>query len=345
MCSATNATSGGGVMSNIADDQNDIEEMVVGHFDGTLTDAQEKELAVALAASDAAKQLFLSYMRMEGRLHSLGRDGFLREPSTEAQKIVPKPTDSTPAVHTPWHSRRSRVWAASTSLAVCVTVMLTWALWPSSVSASSVLERAQRATAEMVDRTYRLVVSDLKADDGPASRQLRITVRGGGRFFVQPDHGAYFMGSSGADYWMARRNGPVFVTDDFRSLAPELQRRIPNRGLVDGVLTSPDEPLLLDISGLLLLIEGRYDIELVASSDPEEHHVRATRRSDFRGGPSIINFQVDAESGVVLKAEVNFRDSRQRIWELIDTPTLSEQWYHHSEHAPDRPVERLKAAK
>lgn len=330
-------------MSDIADDQNDIEELVVGHFDATLSDEQEEELAAELAASDSAKQLFLSYMRMEGRLHSLGRDGFLRGPTAEAQAAVSQPADSTPAVQVPQHSWRSRVWTASMSLTVCAAVMLTWALWPSSVSASSVLERARQAAAEMFDHTYRLVI-DANADNGPP-RELTITVRGGGRFVVQPDHGAYVMGSDGGEYWMARRNGPVFVTDDFRSLAPELQRRIPNRGLVDGVLAPPDEPLLLDMSGLLLLIEHRYDIELVDSGNPAEHHVKATRRSDFRGGPSIINLQADTESGVVLKAEVNFRDSRTRIWELIDTPTLSDQWYHHSEHAPDRPVERLKAAK
>ena len=68
-------------MSDIADDQNNIEELVVGHFDATLSDEQEEELAAELAASDSAKQLFLSYMRMEGRLHSLGRDGFLRGPT------------------------------------------------------------------------------------------------------------------------------------------------------------------------------------------------------------------------------------------------------------------------
>ena len=48
-----------------------VEELVIGHFDGSLTEEQEKELAEALASSDSAKQLFLSYMRMEGRLHSL----------------------------------------------------------------------------------------------------------------------------------------------------------------------------------------------------------------------------------------------------------------------------------
>lgn len=327
-------------MTDNANNHDVIEELVVGHFDGTLTEAQEKELTDALGTSTAAKQLFLSYMRMEGRLHSLGRDGFLREPAAEPQEIAGQSTDVAPVVESVSpHPRswRSRVWTASTSLAVCGVVVLTWALWPSSVSAGSVLEKAQQAAAEMVDRTYRLVMSHPNAEGGPATRELMITVRGGGRFVVQPDHGAYVMGSDGTDYWLARRNGPVCVTGDFRTLAPELRQRISNRRLLDGVLASPDEPLLLDISRLLRLAR-RYDIELVDSANPAEHHVRATRRSGVRGGPSVINIQADAESGVLLNAALTFEDSRQATFELVGTPTLSDQWYHHSEHAPDRPV-------
>ena len=333
-------------MSDKANDPDVIEELVIGHFDGTLTEAQEKELADALGTSAEAKQLFLSYMRMEGRLHSLGRDGFLREPAVECQEIAGQSADVAPVVErVPQRPRswRSRIWTASTSLVVCCAV-LTWALWPSSVSAGSVLEKAQQAAAEMVDRTYRLVMSHPNAEGGPAMRELTITVRGGGRFVVQPEHGAYVMGSDGTVYWMARRNGPVCVTGDFRTLAPELQQRIPNRRLLDGVLASPDEPLLLDISGLLQLIERRYEIELVDSGNPAERRVQATRRSGVRGGPSVIHFQADAASGVVLKAELNFADSRQRTWTLIETPTLSDQWYHHSQHAPGRPVERVGAS-
>jgi hypothetical protein len=330
-------------MTDKANDLDAVEELVVGHFDGTLTEDQEKELAAALATSASAKQLLLSYMRMEGRLHSLGRDGFLREPGAEPQEIAGQPADITPVVESvAERSRRSRIWTASTSLAVCTAVMLTWMLWPSSVSASGVLERAQQAAAEMVDRTYRLVMAHPDAEGDPTTRELRITVRGGCRFVVRPEHDGYVMGSDGTDFWMARRNGPVFITGDFRTLAPELQRQIPNRRLLDDVLASPDEPLLLDLSGLLLLIERRYDVELVDSANPAENHVRATRRSGVRGGPSTINFRADAESGVVLKVDLSFGDSRQRTWELIETPTLSDQWYHHSEHAPDRPVERLE---
>ena len=333
-------------MNDIADDHNHIEELVVGHFDGTLTEKQEKELAEKLAASASAKQLFLSYMRMEGRLHSLGRDGFLREPILETQDVDARPADSTHGVRNhpaPERSRRSHGWTVSTSLAVCASVMITWILWPSSVSAGSVLERAQQAAAEMVDRTYRLVMSHPDSEGEPTTRELTITVRGGGRFVIQPEHDAYVMGSDGTDYWMARRNGPVFITGDFRALAPELQRQIPNRRLLNDVLASPNEPLLLGISDLLQLIERRYDVELVDSANPAEHHVRATRRSNVRRRPSIINLHADAETGVVLKAEVNFPDSRQRRWELIETSNLSDQWYHHSQHAPDRQVKRLDA--
>ena len=98
--------------------QNDIEDLIVGHFDGTLSEEQERELAGALTTSAEAKQLFLSYMRMEGRLHSLGRDGLLREPTTEALVALSQPADSVPEVRSRRRSWRSRVLAASTSLAV-----------------------------------------------------------------------------------------------------------------------------------------------------------------------------------------------------------------------------------
>ena len=67
-------------MTDEPKNSNDLEKLIVDHFDGSLTEEQERELAGALATSAETKQLFLSYMRMEGRLHSLGRDGFLREP-------------------------------------------------------------------------------------------------------------------------------------------------------------------------------------------------------------------------------------------------------------------------
>lgn len=332
-------------MTDKANDLDAVEELVVGHFDGTLAEDQEKELAAALATSASAKQLLLSYMRMEGRLHSLGRDGFLREPVAEPQESVGQPADIAPVVNiVAPSSRRSRVWTASTSLAVCATVLLAWTLWASSVSASSVLRKAQRVAAEMIDRTYRMSETRPNAKGSLTKRELTITVRGEGRFVVQPDHGDYVMGSDGTDFWMTRRNGPVFVTGDFRKLAPELRRQIPNRRLLDDVLASPNEPLLLGMSDLLLLIERGYDIELVDSPNAEVHHVRATGRSLGRRRPSVINLYSDTETGVVLKAEVNFANSRQRTWELFETSTLSDQWYHHSEHAPNRPVKHLDAA-
>jgi len=327
--------------------QRDIENLIIGHFDGNLTEEQEKLLGRTLATSAEAKRIFTAHMRMEGRLHSLGRDGLLREPGVVTQDAFPADrsrqsanTEAEQNGSKSLPSSRFRVWTAS-SLAICVSLMLCWVLWPTSVSASGVLRKAQQVAAEMIDRTYRMSESRSNSEGRLTTHELTITVRGEGRFVVQPEHGDYVMGSDGTDYWIARRNGPVFVTSDFHAMAPELQRLIPNRQLLNDVLASPNEPLLLGMSDLLLLVKRRYDIELVDSANSAEHHVRASRRSNVRRLPSVINLHADAKTGVVLKAEVDFAESRQRTWELIEASSLSDQWYHHSQHVPDAQVQRL----
>ncbi|MDP6557516.1 MAG: hypothetical protein QGF59_17280 [Pirellulaceae bacterium] len=333
-------------MTGEPENRNHTEDLIIGHFDGTLNEEQERKLAEALATSAEAKKLFLSYMRMEGRLHSLGRDGFLREPIAEPavgpERPAPQPVDDAPVVRRgrqPSNFLRSRLFAASTSLAVCAAVILLlsfWVLWPSSVSASSVLQKAQQAAAELIDRTYRVTLSH--AGRRSQTRELTVDVRGGGRFVVRPVEGAYVMGSDGTDYWVTRPSGPVWVTSDFRSL----KRKIPDRQLL-GIAASPNEPLLLEMADLLALIERKYDVELVDSANVNEHHVRATLRSGRRNAPELIEFWADADSGVGLRAEIEWSNGRQMRFELVESVKLSDQWYHHSEHAPGREVKRLDA--
>ncbi len=326
--------------------QGDIENLIVGHFDGTLIEEQEKKLADVLATSAEAKQMFVSYMRLEGRLHSLGRDGFLRdpiaEPISEPERPAPPSTDTEPLV---LNGRpRLRIFAASTSLAVCAVVilmLLSGVLWPSSVSASSVLRKAQQAAEELIDRTYRVTVSGSRASF--QTQELTINVRGGGRYVIQPVGGAYVMGNDGTDFWVTRKNGPVFVTSDYRSLDPELQRKIPNKRLLE-VAASSDGPLLMGMPDLLSLIQRKYDLELVESAASKEHHIRATVKSGRRNGREAIDLWSDVDSGVPLRAEVRWANGRQTRFELVEYVKLSEQWYHYSEHAPGRKVERIHAS-
>ncbi|MEO2019808.1 MAG: hypothetical protein ABGZ53_36205 [Fuerstiella sp.] len=334
-------------MTDIAKNQNSIEELIVGHFDGSLTEQQETELAAALATSTASKQLFLSYMRMEGRLHSLGRDGFLREPAAEPEGIIQQPADITPVdqnniQHSP--SMRSRFLAVSTSLAVCAAVilMLTSGLWPSSVNANSVLRKAQQAAAHMVDRAYRVTISGGNVQYEAATQELMINIRGGRHFVIQPIHGSYAMGSDGIDYWLTQDGGPVWITKDYRTLPSAIGRRIPNRGMLK-LADSRDELLMMPMSSLLSRIEDSYDVELVESFDPAESHVRATLRSRRGNRAQIIEFWADADSGVVLRAELKWENGRLTRFEQVESPTLSDQWYHYSQHAPDRPVRRVNA--
>ena len=328
-------------MTDEANDPNVLDELILGHFDGCLTEDQERELTQALVDSTVARQLFLSYMRIEGRLQSLGQDGYLRKPDTAVNPW----TDSTPPVRNDaqrTYPSRARLWATSSSLAVCAALILLlgWFVLPSSVSAGSVLRQAKLAAVELVDRTYRVTVAESNAESRPATQELMINVRGGRHFVIQPIDGSYVMGSDGTDFWITQPRGPVWITRDYRSLDPKLQRRIPNRQLL-GLAANRKEPLMMLMPSLLSLIERDYDFDLLESDVFGQNHVQATLRVDKRFRPRIIEFWADNESGVVRRVDFKWTGRGLTRLELVDSPTLSEDWYHHSRHAPDQQVRRL----
>lgn len=337
--------------------QHNVEELIIEHFEGNLDADQESQLAAAISASTESKALFLSYMRMEGRLYSLGYDGFLSADDAQptrsrvnAVNVAPANRSSTAepvqsaksnlGIRRPKYQQHSRVWMASSSVAACcmLIAIVCWGLWPSPVNAGSVIRKALKAAEELIDRTYRITIS--RSEDQSQPRELMMNLGGGGRFVIQPAAGGYVMGNDGGDFWVTQRNGPVWVTSDFRRLASQLRKRMPERRLLE-LATSPDEPLLLGISDLLSLIERKYKLELVASDSVKEHHVRATVNSSRPNYPETIDLWSDAESGVVLRIEARFANGRNRQFELIETAKLSEQWYHYSEHAPGKKVERI----
>ncbi len=104
---------------------------------------------------------------------------------------------------------------------------------------------------------------------------------------------------------------------------------------------NPKEPLLLQMAGLLSLMEHTRDVELIESASTSEYHVRATLRSGPPNAPEKVDFCADTESGIGLRAEVTWADGSQMRFELLNSVPLSDQWYHHSEHAPGKEVQRL----
>lgn len=334
-------------MTNEPSKNIDIENLIVGHFDGTLNEDQEQELATELATSAESKQLFLFHMRMEGRLHSLGRDGFLREPSAgvaiEPERPASQSADTPPFVR--GGRKRLRLLAVS-SLAACTAVtmmMLSGVLWPSTVNANSVLKRAQVAASEPIDRTYRVTISH--EEERSSTGELRVDARDGGLFVLRPVDEAYVVGSNGTDYWLTRQGEPVWVTRKRAVLVPKLRRTMSSSRLLFGLASSPNEPLLLDMAGVLSKIEDWHNVELLDSTSSSEHHVRATlrhgRQNPPPNTPETIDFWADAESGVGLRAEMRWADGRQMQFELLASVKLTDRWYDYSEHAPDREVRRL----
>lgn len=62
-----------------------------------------------------------------------------------------------------------------------------------------------------------------------------------------------------------------------------------------------------------------------------------------RHRPAAIDFWADAVSEVVLRAEVEWSKERHMKFELVESATSSDGWYHESAHAPGQEVERLDA--
>jgi len=327
-------------MSDNSKDFQKIDDLIFGHFDHKLTKQQESELAQHLKTCPETRARFCTQMRMEGRLHSLGRDGFLSPPALQ----LPSETEAsasdnmhkvTPAAK---RSRKLNIPTAITSWVVAATAILlltSWSLWPSGVSAASVLEQAKEAAQEILDRTYRVTLINPK--DQTVRQSLRLDMRGASQFVIRPLDGSYIMGSDGSEFWITRPNGPVWVTNNFRSLAPALRRRIPNRRIL-GFATSPNEPLLLEISGLIALIERNYEIELVNSPGSPDHHIRATLRSAKPNVPQTIELWADPETGIVGKAVTHWPNQSSRALELVKSEPLHEDWLQYSHHAPHAEV-------
>ena len=327
-------------MSDRSKNFREIDGLIFGHFDHSLTKQQESELAHHLKTCPETRARFCTQMRMEGRLHSLGRDGFLSPPAPQLPSD-PEASESdhmhqvTPASKV---SHRASIPTAITSWVVAATAILlltSWSLWPSGVSAASVLEQAKQAAQKVLDRTYRVTLID--PQDQTVEQELRLDMRGASQFVIRPLDGSYIMGSNGSEFWITRPNGQVWVTSNFRSLAPALRRRIPNRRIL-GFATSPNEPLLLEISGLIALIERNYEIELVNSPGSPEHHIRATLRSAKPNIPQSIELWADPETGVVGKAITHWPTQSSRALELVESESLHENWLQHSHHAPNAEV-------
>ena len=332
-----------GPLEKYEPDQDAVEGLIVGHFEGSLDADQEKQLAAAISDSVESKKLFLSYMRMEGRLHSLGRDGFLRSPDENA--FTTREENATQTTVAPKPTQRSR-WnylkvLGSLAAGIILMFVLSNIIAPSSVNANTVLERAQQAAAELIDRTYHLVLTDLSDPDKPVKKEFDIDLRGGGSFVIWPKNEPYLMGCDGREYWMARnKRGPVAVTRDYKALAPELRRRIPNRRLVD-LLSSPNEPLLLDLSSFLSHIKRAYEIELVDAEDESLNHIQAIVRANRPARLPTIDLFADAETGVIVKIEATRVGKSHALLELLESRPRSEDWYHHESHFVGREVVRL----
>lgn len=320
--------------------RSDIESLIVQHFDGALTIEQEKSLADLLNESQEAKEMFLSYMRLEGRLHSLGRDGLLIK--------VAETGRTGPTRH-----RTYRNAFAISALSACLVgafFFLSGAFGSSSVNASSVMQRAKLSANQIVDRTYEVTLIDKHVSPESVS-ELTVDARGGGHLLVRASDGSFTLGSNGDGYWATRGDGMIVISENRGAFGPLLRHAKPTGLFFLGVAASANEPLLLDIAGLLALVERNYQIKLMDSDDPSVHWIQGKRRAAARNRampqsiganrPYQIDIFVDAVSGVAIQFDVAWRGGSKIHFEFHGSNYLPKQWYDHTYHFPNRNIKSL----
>ncbi len=304
----------------------ELEALFHRHLDGLLSEAEEKELGLRLAADPEAARQFAQVSMLHDRLSHLLRKPFpelVREPEAEAAQSP--------------GGRWGLAWVLAASMAVGALAML----WPAAgrLDAASTLERLMEASASQRDLTY--VITDL--DPGQPRRDLRQPPIGGAVLHVRqpgsfvlirsfPDGRKYVTGSDGDRNWSVPPDGTVRVSAD------PLRFRWPLPGHVHGI------PFVNPKSDLAELRQA-YDLTLPPVKSGELGLLRADKKDRAGRGPTRVDLWFQQETGaiqrMVFEGLPRERGGPRSVSvDLIGQHDLGEQFFRHeSHHGSDRTVE------
>ncbi len=173
---------------------------------------------------------------------------------------------------------------------------------------------------------------------GPAT----LYVRGSNQFVLKRPmpNGELIVGSNGKQSWFVGPDGPVYISNDPRTLCSGPQ----------GDLALP----FLNISEGLDQLKKRYDITKVADAPLPDNaddgqlwqRIDGVRRG-FTFGPRQMKLWADPSTGIVKKVILDGFASRHRhsfnpqriLFDLQSTDKLPDDWFEHTaHHEPDREV-------
>jgi hypothetical protein len=332
-------------LENTVPERSDLDRLIAGHLDRSLSDAEAAELAARLAHDDAAATRLAEAALLHSRLRELLA---AEAPQDEVVEAVPAAGVAGSRL-----TRRSLAWAAGV-VAMAVLVMLRLVPLPAS-AAGVALDRLIAAAEQATVRQYRIHVLDwdvpetaeVEADQRPRRGRkpdvggALVTVRGPDAFVLQrqfEDGSVFLTGSDGDVGWSVPPKGPVHASRDSK----RFRRGLP--GERDGI------PFIAFSEGLAGLRKGyALTVSVETNSDAASdvaglQRLTAVRQKQGQRGPSRVDLWFD-ESGVPqrIRLEGLPRDNgnpedleaaveRTVEFELVGTPEVSDDFFNYASH-------------
>jgi hypothetical protein len=301
------------------------DELLHGHFDGTLDEFERAELGRLLATDATLADRFVDVAILE---HALAEREEWHE-ATRAVTAAPPPPVSSPRRHRlALNARRSAVAAI-----VVVLLALSVNFFSSSQTAAAALARiAEQAHAS--DRQY--VLHALERERSWAIDGAMLAVRDRSAYVLRtlPEKGdGRIVGSDGSVAWSIPLTGPVRVSSDpgrFRGWLPGSQHGVPF--LADA----------LDVESLA----ATYELRFAESSTSGRASVRATRKPDARRGPRAFTIDYDPVTFDILRMQLDglprARGGPESVELVLESHTAlaADYFSHEHHHARDRRVVR-----
>ena len=286
---------------------------------------------------------------LESLLVQLGRGTQLRDRSRVADGIQALSASDRVG---PVTARRSRFNLANgSSLAIAASLALLAIYLVTNTHdnrAQAAVARCQQATPAL--RQYRLQVVNQRAWIGRRQIEAQLYIDDKNRFVLEHPGwlalGKTWIGGDAQQRWIVPPRGPVVLGGE---------------ELVGGWLARKDiASPYLHMTTLLQRMTRHYSLERLEDENIESAtsslqrvrcaRVHAQARQPRPNLPATIDLWADAESGIAQRVVLQWQRDRSGTgplrWtlDLLDTPTLPEDWFEYSGHAPaDRPILRARS--
>lgn len=313
---------------------NNIQKLIDGYLDETLSGDQETELIHWLKSCPSNAKIFASAIQFHNKLHDLiqTEKTLILHPMHETQifqKVNIRPEKN--------YWTQTSITAGIASM-IGIIIFVYWGFFTSHASATSEIERIANSASSLLDRTYKIKA----LDNTPEILNDRQPGIDGGILHVQPpdkyvlirkfpDKRPFITGSDGSNSWSIPPEGAIRIsTNELRFIGP-----VP--GNQHGIP-------FVDLRSDLAQLKTAYELDFLPNDKNGLRGIKANKKSAEHRGPKRVELWYEPKTGVLQKMIFSGmpqgRGGPSNVSaELIDNSKLPEGFFKHNfHHLPDRQI-------